>query len=145
MIDDLDALDAACKELSAAGLGVHLHRGVKTYAWYGSSVGDYPLPAGFTKEMLGKCDHMISVDGADYQIGVVRNPQGRGFVLLYDFWGISKGLPIKEKLGGESLPKLKQAYAVNRAMAIARKKGQQVRRVVAANDTVTLQITGAGI
>ena len=42
-VKDLDALADACQRL-----GCVLNRNQATYRWWGSSVGDYPLPAGFT-------------------------------------------------------------------------------------------------
>ena len=136
-IDDLPALRAACAEL-----GLTWHEGQTTYKWYGSSVGDYPLPAGFTADMLGKCQHAISVPGAEYQIGVVKNPIGAGYKLLFDFWGSREGQPIIKRLGGEDLPKLKQFYGVNRAQTVARRQGLQTQRVLSANGSVKLVITG---
>lgn len=135
VIDDIPALKEACREL-----GCTFVEGAQEYAWYGTSVGDTPLPDGFTADMLGKCQHKIQVPGAGYEIGVVRNPKGRGFVLLFDYWG--PGYPILEKLGGEQLPKLKQAYGVARAMAVAKRRGLSVRKVISSTGAVTLQMTG---
>ena len=70
-----------------------LHR--KTYKWYGASVGDYPLPPGITKDMLGKCDHVIRLKGCEYEIGVVR--VDGGWRLAYDFWG--PGQALKQRFG----------------------------------------------
>lgn len=87
-IKSLDDLEAACRSL-----GLELVRDQKTYRWYGRSVGDYPLPAGFAAEELGTCEHAIrvplSVVGADrcYEIGVVKRRDGRpGYTLLWDFF-----------------------------------------------------------
>ena len=87
-IKSLDDLESA-----ARSLGLELVRGQQTYRWYGKSVGDYPLPVGFTAEELGRCDHAIrvplSVTGADrcYEIGVVKRRDGKpGYQLLWDFF-----------------------------------------------------------
>lgn len=140
VIDDLDALQAACLEL-----GCQLVRGQKTFTWYGRSVGDYPLPAGFTAADLGHCDHVIRVPGSGYEIGVCKNKQGRGYTLLYDFYGSGRGEVITEKLGGEKLPKLVQAYGINRATMAAKKLGHTVQRVAGKNGAVNLVITGRGL
>lgn len=116
-IKDLDALAAACKDL-----GLELVRNQHTYKWYGYSVGDYPLPEGFTAEDLGKCDHAIRVPGnpSAYEIGVVRNRTGNGYVLLWDFWQGGYGMQARVGDHGE---KLKQGYTVHVASRYWQKKG----------------------
>jgi len=52
-IDDLQSLRRAAERC-----GLELVE-QDTYEWYGYSVGDYPLPAGFTKEELGRCQYAI--------------------------------------------------------------------------------------
>jgi len=59
-IKDLDALEAA-----ARSLGLELARRQTTYRWYGELLEGHPLPAGFTKADLGRCDHAIRVPGND--------------------------------------------------------------------------------
>ena len=80
-ITDLDALEAAVKE----ELGGELIRGKKSYKWWGRFEGDYPLPEGVRQEDLGKCDHVIKVPGASYEVGVVEQKDG-SFKLQYDFY-----------------------------------------------------------
>lgn len=137
-INDIAALQLACKEL-----GLTFMHGQKTYEWYGRSVGDDPLPPGFTAEMLGHCEHAIKVPGATYEIGVCRNPSGKGYTLLYDFyeWQGHGGHAIKELLGGEKLPKLVDLYGVHKTTRWAVSKGYQTRRVTAKNGKLTLQIS----
>jgi hypothetical protein len=114
-IKDLDALKAACRRL-----GLEWREGQTTYRWYGTHVGDYPIPEGFTKEDMGKCTHAIRVPGASYEIGVViRNGKT---TLLWDFWG-SGGL---ERVLGQGGGKLKQAYAVEATTRAAKRQGYKV-------------------
>lgn len=107
-IDDLTSLQAA-----AEALGLMFSE-KKTYRWYGRSVGDYPLPNGFTEADLGKCDYAISLPGnaKAYEVGVVRNKNGKGYQLLWDFW--NGGFGLEEKIG-KNAGLLKQSYAVSRA------------------------------
>jgi len=58
--------------------------GQETYAWWGRSEGDYPVPAGFTADDLGKCDHAIRIPGCRYEIGLVK--RDNGYAILADFW-----------------------------------------------------------
>ena len=128
-IKDLEALDAACGELKA-----NLKRGQTTYNWYGHSVGDYPLPAGFTEAMLGKCDHAIQLPGVHYEIGVVKNPVKPGtYTLLYDFYGSDRmencngrGCHDGKRLQthfGTGLAKLKQIYGLHLTQRHLTKRG----------------------
>jgi hypothetical protein len=125
-IRDLDALESAVGELGAAFI-----HGRTTYNWYGRHVGDYPLPAGFTQDQLGKCEHAIRLPGVNYEIGVVKNPVKEGtFTLLFDFYGQS-GAHDGEKLRkhfGDGLSRIKQMYGVHVAEKAARAKGWIVSR-----------------
>jgi hypothetical protein len=120
-IKDLDALAEACKRI-----GLEFVSGQQTYRWYGMSVGDYPLPAGFTADELGKCEHAIRIPGSEtaYEIGVVCRRDGRaGHTLMWDFWAGGKGL---EALAGKDCRNLKREYAAVVAKRQAQRSGFQV-------------------
>lgn len=103
---DLDILDRCLTHV-----GARLVRNVDRYKWYGTHVGDYPLPAGFKQEDLGKCDHVIRLNNATsetYEIGVVRRRDGQpGYQLLWDFW--KGGYGLQEAIG-ENGEFLRQSY-----------------------------------
>lgn len=111
-VKSLTALEAACQRL-----GFNLVQGQKTYKWYGTYMGDYPLPEGIKKADLGKCTHAIKVPGAMYEVGIVK--QGDSYTLLYDFW--SPG-GLFDKLGPNA-EKLVQAYAIEAAREEALRQG----------------------
>lgn len=131
-INDLDALAKA-----AETVGLRLVRNQKTYAWWGRSVGDYPLPAGFTAKELGHCDHaLVQVDkdgeiipgksghGPEsvWEIGVVSRRDGLpGFQLMWDFFAGGRGLV--ERVGGNKAERLIQEYAKEVLIKEAGKKG----------------------
>lgn len=120
VITDLNALKAACTRLGAEFL-----ENKKEYNWFGRSVGDYALPQGFTADDLGKCDHAIKVPGVTYEVGVVPLKTGKGYTLLYDFWGTNgrhDGQKLKQKFGA-GLTKLVDAYSIEALKAKARAKG----------------------
>lgn len=128
-IKDLNALAAACQEI-----GCELIIGQKTYKWFGSYVGDSPLPQGFRKDELGKCEHAIKVKdatGQTYEVGVVKRRDGReGYTLLYDYWQGGYGL-IKKI--GDGAKTLTREYKIQVASKKARQQGYRVVRSVAAN------------
>lgn len=68
-----------------------------TYKWYNRHVGDYPLPEGVSKSDLGKCLYKIKFPGIDYEIGIIKNPNGNGYVAIYDFFDRK----LSQKIGGE--------------------------------------------
>jgi hypothetical protein len=122
---DLEVLKAACHDL-----GLEFREGQQTYRWYGTHVGDYPLPEGFTKNDLGKCLHAIGIPGNKnaYEIGVVVRRDGQpGYTLMWDFWAGGHGL---QAVVGNDCKKLVQAYATNKAIKSLKKKGYAVKRVV---------------
>jgi hypothetical protein len=88
-----------------------------TYAWYGTSVGDYALPAGFSAKDLGKCKYAIKIpnNSRAYQIGVVPARTDKGepvagqYELLFDFW--SGGYGLMDKVGKDAC-KLTQSYKI---------------------------------
>jgi hypothetical protein len=137
-INNLAALRAACERL-----GVEFVEGKKTYKWYGRSVGDYPLPKGFTATDLGKCDHVIKVPGVDYEVGLVAAKDGgKGFNLIYDFYGPGAGLQRKfcaqQKNGTYStgMEHLVKAYSVEVIKQKARQQGYTLtERINAAGKT----------
>lgn len=133
-VNDLNALDEACKEL-----GLELVRGQTTYKWWGYSVGDYPLPAGFTTKDLGKCDHAIRIPNNHqaYEIGVVARKDGKpGYTLLWDFY--AGGYGMQEKVGKDG-GLLKQHYSIQRAKKHAQKLGKRTRIVKMANGNLQLR------
>ena len=102
-ITSLLDLKEACQRL-----GLIFIDNQKTYKWYGTWVGDSPLPEGITTEELGKCSHAIKVSGCAYEIGVVQ--RGSKYILLWDSWS-SGGLELKI---GKDAGILKQAYSIQR-------------------------------
>jgi len=137
-IKDLAALKAAC-----TALGLELVEGQQTYKWFGTHVGDYPLPKGFSKDELGKCAHAIRVkpgtegtSNKTYEIGVVSRKDGQpGFTLMWDFWCGGYGL---QQVVGDDCNKLKQAYAVQVAARRLQSQGMRVQQVVGTDGTVRL-------
>ena len=132
-IKDLQALEECCKKA-----GLEFRKGQKTYKWWGYSVGDYPIPKGFTKEDLGKCDHAIGVPNkSTYEIGVVVK-DGK-ITLLWDFYGGGQGL---EKVAGKDCCNLTQAYTQNVAIKEAKKfasaQGYTVTEEVDSNTNETV-------
>ena len=120
-IRDLDCLAKAAKQL-----GLELIQNQKTYKWYGTGVGDFPLPDGFKAEDLGHCEHAIRIPGNDqaYEIGVVKRRDGQpGYTLLWDFWQGGYGMQQKVGTNGE---RLKQEYAAQFAVKTWQRKGFRV-------------------
>ena len=118
---NLDVRDLDALQVAAADLGGELVRDVSTFKWYGRSVGDAPLPEGFTVDDLGKCEHVIrfppdAKGRPGYEVGICRRRDGRpGYVPLWDSWG--PGRHIADRIGNDG-GLLKQAYAAE----VARKQ-----------------------
>lgn len=131
--------DEKCLIEAAADVGLEL-RQKNTFYWFGTSVGDYPLPVGFAKEDMGKCEFALGIKGNSkaYEIGVVRRRDGKpGYTMLFDFWAGGHGL--EEKIGKDG-GLLKQAYNTRVTMAEARRNGYRVQRTVDEEGYVTLDV-----
>jgi hypothetical protein len=98
-VNDLSILGSAC-----ARLGLELIRSRKSFKWYGKEA---------------PCDHAIMVPQAEYEIGVI-DKNGR-YELNCDFYDLNLERVIGAKGG-----LLKQAYAVEKSMIEARRKGYSV-------------------
>ena len=111
-INDLESLKTACK-----ALGFHFMENQKTYRWFGSWVGDTPLPQGVNIEDLGKCTHAIKVPEAVYEVGVVQ--KGSKYHLMWDYW---RGGRLEKHIGKNAC-KLKHAYTLEQIRKSAKLKG----------------------
>ncbi len=113
-IKSLDDLDTACRRI-----GLELVRGQQTYRWFGT--GDETPVDGIPLEDQGVCEHAIRVplgnplyerpeDQWPWEIGIVKRPDGPGYILKWDPFGGARGLA--KFVGGYACPLLKQAYAL---------------------------------
>ncbi len=136
---DIEVTDLEALKEAAATLGGELQEGKKSYRWFGTWVGDTQMPEGMTRADLGKCDHAIRFKGAEYELGVVKRKDGKGFTLAWDYWH-SGGLD--RVLGGQSAPKLKQAYGVARLKREARKRRMAVHEQRLQDGTIRLRVRG---
>jgi len=136
-INDLTALKTACDKL-----GLEFVQGQTTYKWFDryladSNVGRQTVRDGFRPEDFGKCEHAIKVPDSNYEVGVVKNPTGNGYRLIYDEYG-SQGQVITKRLGGTQLTKLKTEYGATKAQRHLQRSGYRVVRRVLANGQVKL-------
>jgi hypothetical protein len=139
---DIEVRDLAALAEAAKRIGMEFVQDQKHYRWWGRHEGDYPLPAGFTEQDLGNCEHALRIAdaptsglGAAYEIGVVKRRDGKpGYTLLWDF--IDSRL---RKTVGENCGLLKQAYALVVAKKAAMAKGFRVQETQLPNGQVQLR------
>jgi hypothetical protein len=109
-------------------LGLELQPGKTTYKWYGRWMNDYntgnaAYRQGVEPSTYGQCVHAVKVKGAgpnDYELGLIRNPDGAGLIPAADFWG--SGGKIKDAIG-EKCEKLGTAYSRAAIQAQASRQG----------------------
>lgn len=111
IIKNMDALKRTCEDL-----GLTLKENQKTYRWFGKWVQDYhaedaAYKNGIDPKDYGRCEHAVEVPGSNYDIGIIKNPKGDGYVTVFDFYG--SGQAIHQKLGGPGLDKFRQHYAAS--------------------------------
>lgn len=132
-IVDIEALKAAVAELAQAGMKISLQTGGKPRAYFPDQKG------------MGEAAYVIKLADAKYDIGVYKGEKG-AYELRTDFWAGSVekvlGAPASsaEKRDQARLGKLYQMYGVHAATRQARKQGYPVRRAVAADGTIKLEM-----
>lgn len=128
VISDLDALREA-----AEACDCELIEGQKTYKWFGKWVNDYhskdaAYHHGIDPKQYGKCEHAIRIKGGKsnaYEVGVCKNPNGEGYVLIYDFYAGGNGLEAKI---GHRAEKLEQQYKASAVKSEMARKGFKVTK-----------------
>jgi len=98
-VKDIAALTQACRRM-----GLEFRKDQRTFRWFKN-----PSP----------CEHAIGIPGASYEIGVVK--EKNGYALNCDYYDANI-----EKAIGRQGGLLKQAYAVEKTRAEARRKAYTV-------------------
>ena len=119
----VDKMELICTSLNAAGRMAVKHGGVltkaETYEWFKQHVGDYPLPAGVSIEDLGKCEYKITFPDCRYEVGLLPNPNGEGWIMIYDFWDKQ----LMYKIGGPKALKLQETLLLYQSEEVAESEG----------------------
>ena len=115
-VKNLESLKTACIILK-----LKFMENQKTYRWYGRFMNDSKIPDWLNVSDLGHCIHAIKVPGADYEIGVVKDPKGE-WKLLLDYWR-EGGL---EKQLGKDAHKLTHMMGIINTLQEAKNKGHDV-------------------
>lgn len=126
IVVDLQITCLATLAAAAKACGLEFVEGQKTFRWFGTHVGDYPLPKGFGREDMGRCEHALRVVGSDvaYEVGVVTRRDGKpGYALLFDFYAGGHGL--MERLG-EKANRLSNHYIAQVAKQEMEREGFHV-------------------
>ena len=123
-VNDLDALRDAIAQTD----GLTWCEGHQNYKWYGKWMNDFhgsvaAVDNGFDPSTFGQSEHVIRAEGIEYEIGVVKNPDGQGYRLLYDNY--ASGKQIAERYGS-GLETIKNSYAERVAVKQLQRKGYRV-------------------
>lgn len=144
-VRDLDALDEACE-----ALGLELRRDRRTFAWWGTFVGDSRSYGEMLPKDMGKCEHAIRIKGdqpkdgpqGPWEIAVLPAKDGDGFKLFYDNFGAA-GRRLTDAVGPD-VCKLRQEYATAVSSAKAKRtlgpKGFRITRENLATGQVRLRV-----
>lgn len=121
-------------------LGLKFVEGAKTIRWFGRWVNDYDAKdaayrLGIDTKDYGTCEHRIEVPGCNYDIGLIKNPKGQGYMLYYDFFG--EGGKIKEQFG-QQLGGILQPYATAVAYTKMVQAGYEVQKIECPNGEIKL-------
>lgn len=140
IVKDLSALRKACPEL-----GLEFREGQTSFKWYGRWMNDYNAPEaavqnGFDPKKFGQCEHAIGIKNnpGAYEVGVVKNPTGEGYTLLYDNYCGGMGL---EAQIGKGATLIKQAYAAEVARKQVMRLGYRVQQQKGSDGKIRLVAT----
>ena len=95
---------------------------------------------GFDPKTFGQCEHTIRLQdatGDDYEIGLVRRADGKGWDALYDVYGPGRRLEERFGLG---CGRLKKELGVEMAMQRARRRGYRVQRLTNARGQTQVRV-----
>jgi hypothetical protein len=127
-LEDLDCIEIALSRIDSR---LKLRRGQKTFKWFGRFMDDYGAAdaayrQGINTDDYGKCEHAITMDGCDYEIGLMPIPAGRtrkvqhpatgevvempvqGWLAVYDHWG--PGRKLMQVMDGKQAERLNDEY-----------------------------------
>lgn len=145
---EFDCSDLLALKLACEGLGCELVEGQRTYKWYGKWMNDYAQADAAYKSLgvdpstYGKCEHAIRVKGQPdaYEAGVIRNPDGKGYSLIYDFFG-ECGRKLQDAIGSNAA-KLRAHYSLHKIKAEAIAKGKTVELLPEKNGKIRIVVRG---
>lgn len=126
VINDLDILRKA-----VAGFGgLKWNEGATKFTSYGDT--------GRTKSEFGSCEHSIHVDGANYEIGVIRCKDGEGWSLAFD----PADYHVADAVGNQS-SKLICAYEEAYIRDFAERNGFMVEQSVDNDGNIEMVLTSS--
>ena len=134
VFSDVEALKAAVKQLQGQGVKCSLVQNEVPRAYYNGQ--------------LPKADHVLKLDGSQYDVGFYYDTAKKGLIAKTDFFMDSVrnvlGAPTRkgESQAQSHMGKLYHAYAVAAATRQAVRQGYQVRTVQKQDGTVQLVMTG---
>lgn len=144
-IHDLDALEEAAEKC-----GLELRRDQKTFAWWGTFVGDSRDYGEMRPDSMGKCEHALRVKGDNprngsagpWEIGIAKSKDGDGYGLFYDTYGTagSRLTAAVEQNANKLRREYAYAVAAKKAKATLGKKGWTLSREEMIGGTIRLKL-----
>lgn len=134
IISDIDALEAAVRELNEQGIRCTLKQNATPRAYSQGQSG------------MGKAPYVIELADASYDIGLYLREDGIGYEARTDFWnGSVEGQLGNTPIEGDDktaakLGKLYQTYGVEATAMVAERQGRSVTRERLEDGTVQLRI-----
>lgn len=137
-ITSLDCLKKALAKFPK----LQFREGQKKWKWYGRWMNDYDAAdaaykLGIKPEDYGKCEHAIHMDGVEYEIGVMKRTDGKGYSLVWDFYGC--GHNINEYIG-DAAEKLMTEYNRQFVLQHAATEGLECNTVSETSEQITMEL-----
>jgi len=132
--------DLKCLKEAVERMGGEFVEGQTTFTWYGRFLNDWRENGKISERAainrvdaanFGKCLHAIKIKDCRYEIGVIQDPDGKGYKLIYDEFG--EGRKLVEWLGGENYKMIKAQYGTRVFARDMKRKGYRITTSTAAN------------
>lgn len=142
--------DLAALKRAADAMGLEFIEGQKTFRWFGRFLDDYvadnvAFKLGIDPKDYGKCLHAIRMKERPdaYEIGVVKNPKGEGYILVFDFYAQQHNITA---ICGEDLRRLLKEYGYQVVIGDAGvqellNQGYHIQKDVQENGDIRVQIS----
>jgi hypothetical protein len=145
-----DAVENGTLVAALEELDLELVVGKKKFNWYESWQQDYhqrdaAYRNGIKPAKYGQCEHVIRPKNAasgDYEIGLVRNPKGEGFIPVFDAWGTGSKLVARV---GDRSQKLGTAYNKAAIRQQAQMDGYMLSEETLENGKIKMVATRYGV
>lgn len=120
--------------------------GKTRFAWFGERIGDYTEADaadrnGIPADQWGTCDHVLRMKDINYEIGVTKRRDGKGYSLCWDFY--ADGINLSNCIG-TGAEKLMVRYNQTYVERFAEAEGLEIETTTNNAGELIMELTAKG-